>query len=233
MPLGCLLKMLLSSIKCPPAKWTYENIAYMKGQLKRLGFAYDWNRELATCKPEYYRWEQWFFNRLLEKGLAYKKMAVVNWDPVEQTVLANEQVENGRGWRSGALVERREISQWFIKITDYAEELLQDIDNLDGWPEAVKSMQRNWIGRSEGVEFEFAVPGETPLGVYTTRPDTIMGITFISVAAEHPLALKNRRNKPSGVRICSGVQKCQNSRGGTRNDGKERRSSRHHRHPSH
>ena len=182
--------------KTPPAKWTYENIAYMKAQLNRLGFAYDWNRELATCSPEYYRWEQWFFNQLLQKGLAYKKMAVVNWDPVEQTVLANEQVENGRGWRSGAIVERREISQWFIRITAYAEELLAELDNLPGWPEAVKTMQRNWIGRSEGVEFSFEVPGEEALEVYTTRPDTIMGITFISVAAEHPLALKAAKNNP-------------------------------------
>ena len=193
--------------KMPPAKWTYENIAYMKGQLKRLGFAYDWNRELATCKPDYYRWEQWFFNRLLEKGLAYKKMAVVNWDPVEQTVLANEQVENGRGWRSGAIVERREIPQWFIKITDYAEELLNEIDNLEGWPEAVKSMQRNWIGRSEGIEFEFEVPGEAPVGVYTTRPDTIMGITFVSVAAEHPLALKIAKTNPD---VAAFIDQCKN-----------------------
>ncbi len=180
--------------KMPPAKWTYENIRYMKRQLKRLGFAYDWNRELTTCTPEYYKWEQWFFTRLVEKGLAYKKMSVVNWDPVEQTVLANEQVENGRGWRSGAIVERREIPQWFIRITAYAEELLQEIDNLDGWPEAVRTMQRNWIGKSEGVEFRFEVPGEAPLDVYTTRPDTIMGITFVSVAAEHPLALKAARD---------------------------------------
>lgn len=191
----------------PPAEWVYENIEYMKGQLKRLGFAYDWNRELATCKPEYYRWEQWFFNRLLEKGLAYKKMAVVNWDPVEQTVLANEQVENGRGWRSGAIVERREIPQWFIKITAYAEELLNDIDKLDGWPKAVKTMQRNWIGRSEGVEFEFEVEGEPPLGVYTTRPDTIMGVTFVSVAAEHPLALKAAE---SNAEIAAFVDQCKN-----------------------
>jgi leucyl-tRNA synthetase len=191
--------------KRPPAEWTYENIEYMKGQLKRLGYAYDWSRELATCKPEYYRWEQWFFNRLLEKGLAYKKMAVVNWDPVEQTVLANEQVENGRGWRSGAIVERREIPQWFIKITDYAEELLDEIDNLDGWPEAVKTMQRNWIGRSEGIEFSFEVAGEEPLWVYTTRPDTIMGVTFVSVAAEHPLALKAAKSDPN---IAAFVEQC-------------------------
>ncbi len=189
----------------PPAKWTYENIDYMKGQLKRLGFAYDWDRELATCTPEYYQWEQWFFNRLVEKGLAYKKMAVVNWDPVEQTVLANEQVENGRGWRSGALVERKEIPQWFIRITAYAEELLTEIDNLEGWPDAVRTMQRNWIGRSEGVEFNFEVPGEESLGVYTTRPDTIMGVTFVSVAAEHPLTLKVAE---SNARVSEFVAQC-------------------------
>ncbi len=196
-----------------PAKWTYANIEYMKGQLQRLGFAYDWNRELATCAPEYYRWEQWFFNRLLDKGLAYKKMAMVNWDPVEQTVLANEQVENGRGWRSGAVVERREVSQWFIRITDYAEELLNDIDKLDGWPEAVKTMQRNWIGRSEGVEFGFEVEGETEkLEVYTTRPDTIMGITAIFVAGEHPLACRAARaGGKRAAAIADFVAECRNA----------------------
>ena len=172
----------------PAAAWTYENIAYRKDQLQSLGFAYDWSRELATCTPEYYRWEQWFFTKLVEKGLAYKKMAVVNWDPVEQTVLANEQVVDGRGWRSGALVERREIPQWFIRITDYAEELLNDIDKLDGWPDSVRTMQRNWIGRSEGLEFEFKVDNGDSLAVYTTRPDTIYGVTYAAVAAEHPLA---------------------------------------------
>lgn len=180
--------------KMPPAKWTYENIAYMKKQLQRLGFAYDWSRELATCKPEYYKWEQWFFTKLVEKGLAYKKMAEVNWDPVEQTVLANEQVVDGKGWRSGATVERKKIPQWFIAISQYARELLEDIDGLDGWPEAVRTMQRNWIGRSEGLEFSFEVPGAEPLAVYTTRPDTIMGVTFVSVAAEHPLALDAAKN---------------------------------------
>ncbi|MYB35441.1 MAG: class I tRNA ligase family protein, partial [Gammaproteobacteria bacterium] len=180
----------------PPAKWTYANIAYMKQQLKRMGFAYDWNREFATCTPEYYRWEQWFFTRLIDKGLAYKKMGTVNWDPVENTVLANEQVENGRGWRSGALIERREMPQWFIRITDYAEELLEEIDNLEGWPNAVRIMQQNWIGRSEGIEFGFEMPGEEPLMVYTTRPDTIMGITFICVSTEHPLALKAAGKNP-------------------------------------
>ena len=173
-----------------PAKWTYENIEQMREQLQKLGFAYDWTRELATCKPEYYRWEQWFFTKLVEKGLAYKKMAIVNWDPVEQTVLANEQVDaEGRGWRSGALVERREIPQWFLKITQYAEELLEEIDQLEGWPDAVRTMQRNWIGRSEGVEFDFAVDGMDDLiRVYTTRPDTVAGVTYMAVAAEHPLA---------------------------------------------
>ena len=177
-----------------PAKWTYENIGYMRDQLKLLGFGYDWERELATCTPDYYQWEQWLFTRLMKKGLAYKKSAVVNWDPVDQTVLANEQVIDGRGWRSGALVERREIPQWFIKITDYAQELLDAIDTLDGWPDQVRTMQRNWIGRSEGVEMQFAIEGGegelSELTVYTTRPDTLMGVTYVAVATQHPLALK-------------------------------------------
>ena len=173
----------------PPAKWTYENIDYMRGQLKRLGFAYDWDRELATCDPDYYRWEQWFFTRLYEKGLVYKKTAMVNWDPVDQTVLANEQVIDGKGWRSGATVERREIPQWFLKITAYADELLADLENLPGWPDAVRTMQANWIGRSEGVEVDFkVVDAEETLTIYTTRPDTIMGVSYLAVAAEHPLA---------------------------------------------
>ena len=173
----------------PPAKWTYENIDYMRGQLQRLGFAYDWKRELATCHPEYYRWEQWFFTRLYEKGLVYKKTSVVNWDPVDQTVLANEQVIDGKGWRSGATVERREIPQWFLKITDYADELLADLDKLPGWPEAVKTMQANWIGRSEGLEIDFQVENrDEKLRIYTTRPDTLMGVSYMAVAAEHPLA---------------------------------------------
>ncbi|GAB3484489.1 leucine--tRNA ligase [Marinomonas epiphytica] len=181
--------------KTAPAKWTDENVAYMKGQLKKLGFAYDWEREIATCKPEYYKWEQWFFTQLVEKGLAYKKTAAVNWDPVDQTVLANEQVIDGCGWRSGAPVVRKEIPQWFIKITDYAEELLNDLDQLDGWPEHVKAMQRNWIGRSEGLEFSFEVVGKTErLSVYTTRPDTLMGVTYVAVAATHPLALEAAQN---------------------------------------
>lgn len=175
----------------PPAKWTYENIEYMKNQLNQLGFGYDWSREIATCKPDYYKWEQWFFTQLYEKGLVYKKNSTVNWDPVDQTVLANEQVVDGRGWRSGALVERKEIPQWFIKITDYADELLADLDQLEEWPEQVKTMQRNWIGRSEGLEFSFQLKdSDEHLSVYTTRPDTIMGVTYVAVAAQHPLALK-------------------------------------------
>ena len=175
----------------PPAKWTYDNIDYMRGQLKRLGYAYDWTREVTTCRPEYYRWEQWLFTKLFEKGLVYRMNAVVNWDPVDQTVLANEQVIDGRGWRSGALVERREIPQWFMKITAYADELLEQLDALPGWPDSVKTMQRNWIGRSEGVELSFEVEDDDDLlTVYTTRPDTLMGVTYMAVAAEHPLAQK-------------------------------------------
>ncbi|HEX5788008.1 MAG TPA: leucine--tRNA ligase [Woeseiaceae bacterium] len=182
----------------PPAKWTYDNIAYMRGQLQRMGYAYDWSREVTTCRPEYYRWEQWLFTRMFRKGLVYRRNAVVNWDPVDQTVLANEQVIDGRGWRSDALVERREIPQWFMKITAYAEELLGELDAMPGWPESVKTMQRNWIGRSEGVELEFPVPGEAgPLTVYTTRPDTLFGVTYMAVAAEHPLALKAAESDPA------------------------------------
>ncbi len=172
----------------PPAQWTYENIGYMRNQLQRLGFAYDWRREVTTCRPEYYRWEQLMFTRLYEQGLVYRKSSVVNWDPVDQTVLANEQVVDGRGWRSGAPVERREIPQWFLKITDYADELLDWLDRLPGWPDAVKTMQRNWIGRSEGMEIRFDVPGHEPVTVFTTRPDTLMGATYMAVAPEHPLA---------------------------------------------
>ncbi len=175
----------------PPARWTYENIDYMRGQLKRLGFGYDWRRELATCKPEYYRWEQWLFTRLLRKGLVYKKTSPVNWCPNDLTVLANEQVIEGRCWRCDTLVERREIPQWFMKITAYADELLRCIDKLDGWPESVRTMQRNWIGRSEGVELAFELDGrDEHLSVYTTRPDTLMGVTYVAVAAEHPVALR-------------------------------------------
>ncbi|MEM8815401.1 MAG: leucine--tRNA ligase [Pseudomonadota bacterium] len=181
----------------PPAAWTYENIDYMRGQLKRLGYAYDWTREVTTCRPEYYRWEQWLFTRLFAKGLVYRKNSVVNWDPVDQTVLANEQVIDGRGWRSDALVERREIPQWFMKITAYADELLAKLDEMPGWPDSVKTMQRNWIGRSEGVELAFDVEGEQePLVVYTTRPDTLFGVTYMAVAAEHPLAKKAALDNP-------------------------------------
>ncbi|MBL7481013.1 leucine--tRNA ligase [Legionella bononiensis] len=173
----------------PPAVWTKKNIAAMKEQFLRLGNAYDWKRELTTCDPEYYRWEQWFFIRLFEKGLVYKKNAVVNWDPVDQTVLANEQVVDGRGWRSGALVERKEISQWFIKITSYADELLSSLDTLDEWPSQVKQMQRNWIGKSIGTEIYFHVNNYPKrLKIYTTRPDTLMGATYLAVATDHPLA---------------------------------------------
>ncbi|MCQ8118617.1 leucine--tRNA ligase [Methylomonas rosea] len=177
--------------KVHPADWTYSNIDYMRDQLKRLGFGYDWSRELATCDPSYYRWEQWFFIRLLEKGLVYKKTAPVNWCPHDQTVLANEQVIDGCCWRCDTQVEKKEISQWFLKITAYADELLTSLDKLPGWPEQVRTMQANWIGRSEGVEMDFAVENfDAPIRIYTTRPDTVMGVTYVAVAAEHPLALK-------------------------------------------
>ena len=187
--------------KVAPAAWTKSNIAEMRRQLQRLGFAYDWDRELATCTPEYYRWEQWFFTRLYEKGLVYKKMATVNWDPVDQTVLANEQVIDGRGWRSGAEVERREIPQWFIRITDYAEELLDNLDKLEGWPEPVRLMQRNWIGKSRGVELSFEldtpIAGLDKIDVYTTRPDTLFGVSYVSLAAEHPISLALGKDNPA------------------------------------
>jgi leucyl-tRNA synthetase len=194
----------------PPARWTYENIAHMRGQLKRLGFGYDWKREIATCDPNYYRWEQWLFTQLFKQGLVYRRTSTVNWDPVDQTVLANEQVVDGRGWRSGALVERREIPQWFLNITAYADELLTDLDKLDGWPEQVRTMQRNWIGRSEGVELQFPVLGDgTPLQVFTTRPDTLFGATYLAVAPEHPLAQKAARQSPGlaeFIRSCRHTQ---------------------------
>jgi leucyl-tRNA synthetase len=180
-----------------PAKWTYKNIEHMREQLKRMGFAYDWTREVTTCRPEYYQWEQQMFTRLMKKGLVYRKNSVVNWDPVDQTVLANEQVIDGRGWRSGALVEKREIPQWFLKITAYAQELLDGLDTLPGWPDAVKTMQRNWLGRSEGIEIHFDVDGEAePLTVFTTRPDTLMGVSYVAVAAEHPLAARAAVGNP-------------------------------------
>jgi leucyl-tRNA synthetase len=191
-----------------PAKWTYENIEYMKGQLKQLGFGYDWSRELATCKPEYYQWEQWFFTRLYEKGMVYKKTAAVNWCPNDQTVLANEQVIDGCCWRCDTTVERKEIPQWFIKITDYAEELLNDLDKLEGWPEQVRTMQRNWIGKSRGVEFNFklaeSVEGIDRFAVYT-RPDTLMGVTYASIAAEHPIAMALAKNNPE---LAQFIQDC-------------------------
>lgn len=183
--------------KVAPAAWTYQNIDYMRGQLQRLGLGYDWQRELATCTPQYYRWEQWLFTRLFEKGLVYKKTAAVNWCPHDQTVLANEQVIDGCCWRCDTKVERREIPQWFMKITDYADQLLADLDQLDGWPEQVKTMQANWIGRSEGVQIQFDMVGsKETLEVYTTRPDTLMGVSYLAVAAEHPLALRAANDNP-------------------------------------
>jgi len=180
----------------PPAKWTYDNIEYMKRQLKSLGFGIDWNREVATCRPDYYRWNQWLFLRMLEKGIAYRRTGVVNWDPVDQTVLANEQVIDGRGWRTGALVEKREIPMYYLRITDYAQDLLDALQALPGWPERVRVMQENWIGRSEGLEIEFEVHGGGTLGIYTTRPDTLCGVTYMAVAAEHPLAQRAAAGNP-------------------------------------
>ena len=185
--------------KVAPAKWTYENIDYMRTQLKSLGLAVDWTREVTTCKPDYYRWEQWLFTRLYEKGVIYRKNGTVNWDPVDQTVLANEQVIDGRGWRSGALIEKREIPMYYFKITAYADELLESLDELDGWPEQVKTMQRNWIGKSRGMEISFpydvaSIGSEGVMKVFTTRPDTLMGATYVAVAAEHPLATLAAQN---------------------------------------
>ncbi|WP_286975859.1 leucine--tRNA ligase [Pseudomonas sp.] len=187
--------------KVAPAKWTYENIDYMKTQLKSLGLAIDWSREVTTCKPDYYRWEQWLFTRLFEKGVIYRKNGSVNWDPVDQTVLANEQVIDGRGWRSGALIEKREIPMYYFKITAYADELLTSLDELDGWPEQVKTMQRNWIGKSRGMEVCFpydtaSIGSSGELKVFTTRPDTLMGATYVAVAAEHPLATQAAQGNP-------------------------------------
>ncbi len=196
----------------PPAAWTYDNIDYMRGQLKSLGFAIDWSRELATCKPDYYRWNQWFFLRLLEKGIVYQKTGTVNWDPEDQTVLANEQVIDGRGWRTGALVEKREIPMYYMAITKYAEELLADLDNLPGWPEQVRTMQKNWIGKSHGVRvgFPHAIDGGGTLWVFTTRADTLMGATYVAVAAEHPLALSAAKNNPE---LAAFIDECRH--GGT------------------
>ncbi|MEK6307231.1 MAG: leucine--tRNA ligase [Pantoea dispersa] len=193
-----------------PAPWTYDNIEYMKNQLKLLGFGYDWSRELATCQPEYYRWEQWFFTKLYEKGLVYKKTSAVNWCPNDQTVLANEQVIDGCCWRCDTKVERKEIPQWFVKITDYAEELLNDLDKLEDWPEQVKTMQRNWIGRSEGVEITFDVANSAEkVTVYTTRPDTFMGATYVAVAAGHPLARQATVNNPA---LADFIAECSNTK---------------------
>ncbi len=198
----------------PPAKWTYDNIAYMKKQLKSLGLAIDWNREVATCTPEYYRWNQWFFLRMLEAGTAYKKTGTVNWDPVDQTVLANEQVVDGRGWRTGALVEKREIPMYYLRITQYADDLLGALDGLQGWPERVRAMQANWIGKSVGVRFAFThdikgddgkLIGDGKMWVFTTRADTIMGVTFCAVAAEHPLATLAAQNNPA---LAAFIEEC-------------------------
>ena len=192
----------------PPAKWTYDNIAHMKARLKSLGFAIDWSRELATCRADYYRWNQWMFLRMLEKGIAYQKTGVVNWDPADMTVLANEQVIDGRGWRTGALVERREIPMYYLKITAYAEDLLESLKSMQGWPERVRTMQANWIGRSEGVRIGFPYEIDAAEGVlhaFTTRADTVMGVTFCAVAAEHPLALSAALHNPALARF---IEEC-------------------------
>ncbi|ROH81341.1 leucine--tRNA ligase [Lonsdalea populi] len=196
--------------KTAPAPWTYDNIEYMKNQLKLLGFGYDWDREIATCKPDYYRWEQWFFTKLYEKGLVYKKTSAVNWCPNDQTVLANEQVIDGCCWRCDSKVERKEIPQWFIKITDYADQLLNDLDTLESWPEQVKTMQRNWIGRSEGVEITFDIADSgRQMTVYTTRPDTFMGVTYVAVAAGHPLSLLAAEKNPA---LNDFIEECRNTK---------------------
>src|SRR6187402_79734 len=197
----------------PPAKWTYDNIAYMKGQLQQLGFALDWNRELATCQPEYYKWNQWLFLRMLERGIAYKKTGIVNWDPVDQTVLANEQVIDGRGWRTGALIEKREIPMYYLGITKYAEELRAALDHLPDWPERVRTMQANWIGRSEGVDVDFPFGDDVrgvlgrdgALRVFTTRADTLLGATYVAVAAEHPIALAAAKDR---VELAAFIDEC-------------------------
>lgn len=201
-----------------PARWTYDNIDYMRTQLKSLGLAIDWSREFATCTPEYYRWEQWLFTRLFRKGVIYRRNGTVNWDPVDQTVLANEQVIDGRGWRSGAVIEKREIPMYYFRITDYAQELLDSLDDLPGWPEQVKTMQRNWIGKSVGMEVQFpydeaSIGNEGRLKVFTTRPDTLMGATYVAVAAEHPLATRAANGNGNGNgRLQAFIEECQ--RGG-------------------
>ncbi|MEY4267097.1 MAG: hypothetical protein RIS90_1632, partial [Pseudomonadota bacterium] len=206
--------------RVPPAQWTYDNIAYMKQQMQAMGLAIDWSREVATCDPSYYKWNQWLFLKMLEKGIAYRKTQVVNWDPVDQTVLANEQVIDGKGWRTGAVVEKREIPGYYLKITAYAEELLDHVQHkLPGWPERVKLMQENWIGKSEGVRFAFthdirgadgALIGDGRMHVFTTRADTIMGVTFCAVAPEHPLAQHAAQTHPA---LAAFIEECQ--RGGT------------------
>ncbi|MGQ4003453.1 leucine--tRNA ligase [Francisellaceae bacterium CB52] len=195
--------------KRSPHEWTYSNIAHMKSQLSTLGFSFDWSREIATCDEDYYKWEQWFFIQLYKKGLAYRKNSVVNWDPVDQTVLANEQVIDGRGWRSGALVEKKEIQQWFLKITDYADELLNDINKLAEWPEAVKIMQTNWIGKSKGLTIKFIVKESLEvIEVFTTRPDTLMGVSYLAIAPEHPLALEAAKNNSE---LAEFIENCKKS----------------------
>src|SRR6202041_610945 len=193
----------------PPAKWTFDNIATMRAQLKSLGFALDWSRELATCSPEYYRWNQWLFLRMLERGIAYQKTGVVNWDPVDKTVLANEQVIDGRGWRTGALIEKREIPMYYLKITAYAEDLLEALGKMPGWPDRVRAMQANWIGKSVGVRLGFPYDieglGAGVLHAFTTRADTLMGATFCAVAAEHPLAIFAARDNP---KLAAFIEEC-------------------------
>ena len=194
--------------KVHPGKWTYQNIDTMRGQLKSMGLSLDWSREIATCSPDYYQHQQKLFLDFLKQGIAYRKSSKVNWDPVDHTVLANEQVIDGRGWRSGALVEQRELTQWFFKITDYAEELLRDLDTLTNWPEKVRLMQANWIGRSEGMLIRWAIDAKTApkglseLEVYTTRPDTLFGASFLAVAADHPLAKAASENNPALAEFC-------------------------------
>lgn len=198
-----------------PSIWTKQNIAHMNNQCRQLGFGFDWSKEIATCDPSYYKWEQWLFTKMFEKGLVYRKDSIVNWDPVDMTVLANEQVIEGRGWRSGALVERKSIPQWFLKITDYADELLSSLDSLTGWPEQVKTMQKNWIGRSEGVRFQFTVAPNAaltkatldPVEVFTTRIDTLLGVTYLAVASQHPLALLAAKQNPA---LQAFIDACQN-----------------------
>ncbi len=214
--------------KVAPAEWTYGNIAEMKAQMQPLGLAFDWSREVATCTPEYYKWNQWMFLRMLDKGIAYRKTQIVNWDPVDQTVLANEQVVDGRGWRSNAIVEKREIPGYYLGITQYAEELLADLEGLD-WPPQVKAMQENWIGKSVGVNFGFPyeLDGEKKLlRVFTTRADTIMGVTFMAIAAEHPLATRLAQGRPDIAAFIDECKTRQLRRGRPRDDGEEGRRHR-------